>query len=101
MPNKLPQGGINSLLKTEYYILEALYDHQIEINGSKYSPLTHQEIAKLFHTSMNNIQRKFVLLIEEGYVSVGSPRRYHITSKGEYIIQLVKQARVKEQGSSG
>ena len=67
-----------------FLLLEKLYEHQIEVSGVIFVPVTQTELANLMSCSKVKINKLLGELMENGYVEVynNTKGRYQLTENG-------------------
>lgn len=75
-----------------YFVLNTLYEHQIEINNVEICPITQQEIADGLGCSKAKINMVLNELIDNGYVQIynNTKGRYVLTDEAKKIMKKLK-----------
>lgn len=90
---------VDLFLNDNYQVLMVLYNHQQQINGNIFSPITQKEVADNVGFSLMKINAIINKLKKAGYVNFykNSRGRYKLTDKAYCLIETI----IKVKGEKG
>ena len=83
---------VEFFVNDRYFVLKALYEHQIAINNAEICPITQQEIADALGCSKAKVNMVLNELINNGYVQIynNTKGRYVLTDEAKKIMKKLK-----------